>query len=83
MAAFKAKGIKVIVDIVPNHSSDDHVWFQEALKSEKGSAARERYIFRDGTLSLLPDPDPTEANVNRSWSRQVPTSNRLAEYLRR
>jgi alpha-glucosidase len=50
MAALKAEGIKVIVDIVPNHSSDDHVWFQEALKSEKGSAARERYIFRDGEL---------------------------------
>lgn len=48
MAAFKSKGIKVIVDIVPNHSSDDHVWFQEALKSPKGSEARKRYIFRDG-----------------------------------
>lgn len=48
MAAFEAVGIKVIVDIVPNHSSDDHVWFQEALKSPKGSNARERYIFRDG-----------------------------------
>jgi hypothetical protein len=51
MAAFKAKGIKIIVDIVPNHSSDDHVWFQEALKSPKGSNARARYIFRDGQFS--------------------------------
>lgn len=41
-------GIKVIVDIVPNHSSNLHEWFQEALNSPKGSAARERYIFRDG-----------------------------------
>ncbi len=41
-------GIRVIVDIVPNHSSDQHPWFQEALASEPGSAARERYIFRDG-----------------------------------
>lgn len=52
MAAFKAKGIKVIVDIVPNHSSDEHVWFQEALKAPKGSNERERYIFRDGELLL-------------------------------
>lgn len=54
MAAFKEKGIKVIVDIVPNHSSDEHVWFQEALKSEKGSNARSRYIFRDGMSGLSP-----------------------------
>jgi alpha-glucosidase len=38
----------LIVDIVPNHSSDQHVWFQEALRSPIGSKARERYIFRDG-----------------------------------
>ena len=41
-------GMKLIVDIVPNHSSDQHVWFQEALRSPIGSKARERYIFRDG-----------------------------------
>ncbi|EFA22064.1 glycoside hydrolase family 13 protein [Bifidobacterium gallicum] len=46
-AAHKA-GIKVVVDIVPNHTSDHHVWFQEALASKPGSPARERYIFRDG-----------------------------------
>ena len=36
-------GIKVIVDIVPNHSSDQHVFFQEALASEPGSPAWQRY----------------------------------------
>ena len=41
-------GMKLIVDIVPNHSSDQHVWFQEALRSPIGSNARDRYIFRDG-----------------------------------
>ena len=41
-------GIRVIVDIVPNHSSSDHDWFQEALAAAPGSAERERYIFRDG-----------------------------------
>ncbi|MCW2809966.1 MAG: alpha-amylase [Friedmanniella sp.] len=49
VAAAKSHGIKVIVDIVPNHTSDLHAWFQEALASERGSAARARYIFRDGT----------------------------------
>jgi alpha-glucosidase len=41
-------GMKLIVDIVPNHSSDQHIWFQEALRSPIGSPARDRYIFRDG-----------------------------------
>ena len=40
--------IRVFVDIVPNHSSDQHVWFKEALAADPGSAARDRYIFRDG-----------------------------------
>ncbi|WP_091410162.1 glycoside hydrolase family 13 protein [Friedmanniella luteola] len=48
VAAAKARGLKVVVDIVPNHTSDLHVWFQEALASPPGSAARARYIFRDG-----------------------------------
>jgi alpha-glucosidase len=59
MTAFKAAGIKVIVDIVPNHSSDDHVWFQEALRSPKGSPARDRYIFRDG-LGPNKDQPPSD-----------------------
>jgi alpha-glucosidase len=41
-------GIKVIVDIVPNHTSDQHAWFQEALAAPRGAAARDRYLFRDG-----------------------------------
>jgi alpha-glucosidase len=43
-----AMGIRVIVDIVPNHSSDQHAWFQEALRAAPGSKERDRYIFRDG-----------------------------------
>ncbi|MGN6760296.1 MAG: glycoside hydrolase family 13 protein [Leifsonia sp.] len=42
-------GLRVIIDIVPNHSSSDHVWFQEALAAGPGSAERARYLFRDGT----------------------------------
>lgn len=39
-------GIKVILDIVPNHTSDEHAWFRAALADEPG--ARERYHFRAG-----------------------------------
>ncbi|GAB3818552.1 glycoside hydrolase family 13 protein [Kribbella italica] len=41
-------GIKLIVDIVPNHSSDRHEWFKEALAAPKHSPERDRYIFREG-----------------------------------
>ncbi|GAB3598112.1 glycoside hydrolase family 13 protein [Microbacterium tumbae] len=48
LAQAHARGIRVIVDLVPNHSSDQHVWFQEALKAGPGSPERARYVFRDG-----------------------------------
>ena len=41
-------GIRVIIDLVPNHSSDQHSWFKEAINSAPGSPERDRYIFRDG-----------------------------------
>ncbi|TPF77873.1 alpha-amylase [Bifidobacterium sp. UTCIF-3] len=48
VAAAHEAGIKVIVDIVPNHTADKHVFFQEALAAGPGSPERDRYIFRDG-----------------------------------
>jgi alpha-glucosidase len=48
VAALHQAGIRVIVDIVPNHTSNRHAWFQEALAAPKDSPARDRYIFRDG-----------------------------------
>ena len=41
-------GLRVIIDIVPNHSSDQHEWFQAALAAGPGSPERERYVFRPG-----------------------------------
>ena len=41
-------GIKIIIDVVPNHSSDRHPWFAAALAAGPGSAERSRFWFRPG-----------------------------------
>jgi alpha-glucosidase len=41
-------GIRVMIDLVPNHSSDQHQWFQKALAAEPGSPERSFYHFKDG-----------------------------------
>lgn len=49
IAAAHERGIKITMDVVPNHTSSSHPWFQAALASAPGSPARDRYLFRDGT----------------------------------
>ncbi|MFF2788062.1 alpha-amylase family glycosyl hydrolase [Streptomyces sp. NPDC058049] len=44
--AAHALGLRVIVDVVPNHTSEQHPWFRAALAGDPG--ARERYHFRPG-----------------------------------
>jgi alpha-glucosidase len=46
--AARASGIRIMMDVVPNHCSSDHAWFREAVTAGRGSAARERFYFRDG-----------------------------------
>ena len=43
--AAHARGIRITMDLVPNHTSSTHPWFVEALADP---ARRDRYIFRDG-----------------------------------
>ena len=48
IAEAHAVGIRVVLDIVPNHTSDQHRWFQAALAAGPGSPERARFVFRDG-----------------------------------
>lgn len=48
LEALHGAGIRVFVDIVPNHSSNLHQWFKDAIAAAPESVERARYIFRDG-----------------------------------
>ncbi|NYV77270.1 glycoside hydrolase family 13 protein [Streptomyces sp. UH6] len=64
-------GLKVLVDLVPNHSSHRHAWFQEALRAGPGSPARDRYVFRDGRgrKGELPPSDWHSVFGGSAWQR--------------
>ncbi|URN15874.1 MULTISPECIES: glycoside hydrolase family 13 protein [Streptomyces] len=66
-----ALGLRVIVDLVPNHSSDRHEWFRRALREGPGSPSRERYHFRPGRGrdGELPPNDWESVFGGPAWTR--------------
>ncbi|HXV95575.1 MAG TPA: glycoside hydrolase family 13 protein [Gaiellaceae bacterium] len=70
VAEAHALGIRVLADIVPNHTSEAHPWFVEALAAGPGSPARGRYLFRDGRGDgSLPPNDWRSAFGGPAWTR--------------
>ncbi len=71
IAEAHAEGIKVIIDIVPNHTSDQHALFQAALAAAPGSPERELYVFREGRGSAgeLPPNDWQSSFGGPAWTR--------------
>ncbi|NJQ05204.1 glycoside hydrolase family 13 protein [Streptomyces lonarensis] len=66
-------GLRVIVDLVPNHSSDQHVWFRQALDEGPGSEMRDRYHFRPGKGAdgELPPNDWESIFGGPAWTRST------------
>ncbi|TCP48544.1 alpha-glucosidase [Tamaricihabitans halophyticus] len=64
-------GLKVTIDLVPNHTSSAHHWFQEALQAPPHSAERERYLFRDGRGPNGTEPPNNWTSVfgGPAWTR--------------
>ena len=65
------RDIRVTLDFVPNHTSDQHRWFQAAVAAGRGSAERERYLFRDGRgeHGELPPNNWMSVFGGPSWTR--------------
>ncbi len=74
LAAAHARGIRVIVDLVPNHTSDQHEWFQAALAAGPGSPERARYVFRDGRGRAGDEPPNNWQSIfgGPAWTRLEP-----------
>jgi alpha-glucosidase len=66
-----ALDIGVIIDVVPNHCSDRHRWFREALAAAPGSPERDRFWFRPGcgAHGEHPPNDWTSIFGGSAWTR--------------
>jgi alpha-glucosidase len=62
-------GVRVVVDIVPNHSSAQHPWFRAALAAGPGSLERDRYLFRRSTVDGEPPNDWESIFGGAAWTR--------------
>ena len=64
-------GLRVLLDIVPNHTSDRHRWFEAALAAGPGSTERLRYLFRDGRGATGSEPPTDWLSVfgGPAWTR--------------
>ena len=82
LAKAKSLGIKIIVDLVPNHSSDQHELFQKALKAAPGSPERDMYMFRDGKgeNGELPPNNWESVFGGQAWSRITEADGSLGQW---
>jgi alpha-glucosidase len=82
VAAAQALSIKVIIDLVPNHCSTNHVLFQQALAASPGSRQRDLFVFRDGRgeSGQLPPNNWQSHFGGPAWTRVVEADGRPGQW---
>jgi alpha-glucosidase len=80
VAEGKAHGIKIILDFVPNHTSDQHKWFLES-KSSRTSPKRDWYIWRDGKGPNQPPNNWTSTFGGSAWKYDPETGQYYYHYF--
>lgn len=82
VAAARRLGVKVLLDVVPNHCSSEHPWFKEALAAAPGSAARARFHFADGrgTDGCEPPNNWHSMFGGPAWTRVVESDGRPGQW---
>jgi alpha-glucosidase len=75
-------GLRVLLDIVPNHTSDQHPWFKAALAAGPGSEERGWYVFRPGRDAdgTVPPNDWQSVFGGRAWTRVVEPDGKPGEW---
>ncbi|MEY3383864.1 MAG: hypothetical protein RLZZ212_451 [Actinomycetota bacterium] len=69
LAKAHAHGLRIIIDLVPNHSSDQHPLFQAALRAGKGSPERDMYVFREGKDANTPPNNWQSVFGGPAWTQ--------------
>ncbi|MEU4394176.1 glycoside hydrolase family 13 protein [Kribbella sp. NPDC023855] len=69
IAEAHALGLRILIDLVPNHCSWEHPWFKAALEAGKGSPERDLFWFRDGKDGGLPPTNWPAAFGGGAWQQ--------------
>jgi alpha-glucosidase len=72
LAAAHESGLKLLLDLVPNHSSDRHPWFQES-RSSRSNPRRDWYIWRDAAPGGGPPNNWLSVFGGSAWEWDEPT----------
>ena len=74
------RGIKILLDFVPNHTSDQHKWFKDS-KSSRTAAKRDWYIWRDGKGPDQPPNNWTSTFGGSAWKFDPTTGQYYYHYF--